>query len=115
MHLSTVHVQREKKTYCFVEYLIQDMRKEKNIEAFANYVLATYVDDTVLKLYLPEELPVMEQKHSTGIIMNYFMHFILQCVSCEVQLQATTYIKWRKTHAAAEGRKYVSEKETFVV
>ena len=47
MH-QTVHVQREKKTYCFAEYLIQDMPKEKKIEAFADYVLATYVDDTVL-------------------------------------------------------------------
>ena len=57
------------------------MPKEKNIEAFAYYVLATFIDDTLLKLYLPQEVPVMEKKHSIGIIMNCFMQFILQCLS----------------------------------
>ena len=30
--------------------------------------------------YLPQDVPVKGKKHSTGIIMNCFMHFILQCL-----------------------------------
>ena len=63
----------------FAEYLhvIQDMKKEKKIEAFADYVLVTYVDDTVLCSHHP-----YGQNNSTGIIMNCFMHCILQWFVC---------------------------------
>ena len=48
--------ERNENLYCFAKYLLQDMPKEKKSEAFADYVLAKYVNSQHSALFPPAVL-----------------------------------------------------------
>lgn len=110
---------------CFAEDLIHDMPKDKKVEAFADYVLSTYVDDNAL--FPPTvwaETPTTARRTNNGP-EAFHRHYNDQFYSSHpsmfvfidniIKLQATTYIKLRSTNGTAVRSRHNSEKESFAV
>ena len=76
---------------CFAENLIQDMPSDMKVEAFADYVLSTYVDDNALFptsvwTETPSNVRRTNNGHFIGTITNSCMHHIHLCLCSCIRL-----------------------------